>query len=763
MAVEKMKLLSITGKDTDLEKFLAKNIINLDIQIEDAKKVYKKGWKLEYFSYDYTVKEYIKKCEKVLDELQIEKDDDYWNYNIINSVSEIEKKIDNINNQYTEHINKIVDLEKENELMQKNYDIIKNLVSVDSKIENLYNLKYMKFRYGTVPTKNLEEINRKIDNTDAIYFELKREEEYTWILYLTTEEFLGKVDSFFNVQDFERIWLPKEASGTPEEFINQIEKNIKENLTKIDKEKEELRNLRIDAREILIGAYKQLLLYENVNILKKYIVHDQNGTFYIVLWVSKDNVENIKSILSNYKNVDYDIFDDDEDIQAPTKLKNIKIFKPFETLIKMYGVPNSKEIDPTGLVALTAFIMFGFMFGDVGHGLVIFILGLILAKRKASLGPVLAIGGISSIIFGVLYGSVFGKEDIIKPILISPMDNIQTMLISGIAVGSIFILIAMIFNIINGIKNKDLQKCLFDKNGISGFLLYGLILADVAVYFLKGQMLIPINVIVIVSIILILLILFGDTISSKLEKKKEQAKTPMVEKIFEIIEMTLSFASNTISFLRLAAFAINHVGLCMAVYLLADMSSGVGNIAIAIIGNIVVIALEGLIVGIQVLRLEYYELFVDSMKEMVENLNQLKNKYKSKKILKEGNERKMKNVFLKITFIMVFCLVICVGGLSISKADDVTVTSTENTVVTESNSSNEENSKDKGIGMIAAALAVGLAAIGSGIAVAVVASSAVGAISENPSLLGKTVIFAGLAEGIAIYGLIISIMILSKI
>ena len=609
MAVEKMKLLSITGKDTDLEKFLAKNIINLDIQIEDAKKVYKKGWKLEYFSYDYTVKEYIKKCEKILDELQIEKDDDYWNYNIINSVSEIKEKIDNINNQYTEYINKIVDLEKENELMQKNYDIIKNLVSVDSKIENLYNLKYMKFRYGTVQIKNLEEINRKIDNTDAIYFELKREEEYTWILYLTTEEFLGKVDSFFNVHDFERIWLPKEASGTPEEFINQIEKNIKENLTKIDKEKEELRNLRIDAKEILIGAYKQLLLYENVNILKKYIVHDQNGTFYIVLWVSKDNVENIKSILSNYKNVDYDIFDDDEDIQAPTKLKNIKIFRPFETLIKMYGVPNSKEIDPTGLVAITAFIMFGFMFGDVGHGLVIFILGLILAKRKASLGPVLAIGGISSIIFGVLYGSVFGKEDIIKPILISPMDNIQTMLISGIAVGSIFILIAMIFNIIKKKKNKNLQKCLFDKNGISGFLLYGLILADVAVYFLKGQMLIPINVIVIVSIILILLILFGDTISSKLEKKKEQAKTPMVEKIFEIIEMTLSFASNTISFLRLAAFAINHVGLCMAVYLLADMSSGVGNIAIAIIGNIVVIALEGLIVGIQVLRLEYYELF----------------------------------------------------------------------------------------------------------------------------------------------------------
>ena len=76
---------------------------------------------------------------------------------------------------------------------------------------------------------------------------------------------------------------------------------------------------------------------------------------------------------------------------------------------------------------------------------------------------------------------------------------------------------------------------------------------------------------------------------------------------------------------------------------------------------------------------------------------------------------------------------------------------------------NEEPKNSSGLGLIAAALAIGLSAIGSGIAVAVVASSAVGAISENPSLLGKTVIFAGLAEGIAIYGLIIAIMIISKV
>lgn len=124
----------------------------------------------------------------------------------------------------------------------------------------------------------------------------------------------------------------------------------------------------------------------------------------------------------------------------------------------------------------------------------------------------------------------------------------------------------------------------------------------------------------------------------------------------------------------------------------------------------------------------------------------------------------MKKILFKLSLMIVLSLIICVGGLCISKADEVNQTETVTATTQDgSNAGNEESSNYKGMGMIAAALAVGLAAIGSGIAVAVVASSAVGAISENPSLLGKTVIFAGLAEGIAIYGLIISIMILSKI
>lgn len=108
--------------------------------------------------------------------------------------------------------------------------------------------------------------------------------------------------------------------------------------------------------------------------------------------------------------------------------------------------------------------------------------------------------------------------------------------------------------------------------------------------------------------------------------------------------------------------------------------------------------------------------------------------------------------FIIILLIIILGVTGFVGYKVYATTDNTDVVNNEETTIT-----------TNGVGLIAAALAIGLSAIGSGIAVAVVASSAVGAISENPSLLGKTVIFAGLAEGIAIYGLIIAIMILSKI
>ena len=355
--------------------------------------------------------------------------------------------------------------------------------------------------------------------------------------------------------------------------------------------------------------YYQLKLLEKVNKIKKYMAHDNKGAFYFVGWIPEDNLKKLIPKLKKDE-IEYTIKSHDEVASTPpTKLKNIKLVKPFESIVKMYGIPNYTETDPSIFVAITAFLMFGFMFGDIGQGAVILIIGLILKKMKKSLESIFVAGGISAIIFGFLYGSIFGKEDIIKGILPSPMDNITNMLIAGMTVGAILIIVAMILNIKNGITNKDKGKIFFDKNGLAGLVFYVSVLVLIIGYLLKGKMLISLGLSLALIIIPLLLILFKDNLEKIIDKNKTQEKSSIVEKIFELIEMLLNIASNTISFVRLAAFAINHVGLCMAIYILSDMFGSAGSIIVGIIGNIIVIALEGLIVAIQVLRLEYYELF----------------------------------------------------------------------------------------------------------------------------------------------------------
>ena len=86
MAIEKMRLLNITGPEKELDRFIARNLLNSDLQIEDAKKIYNKGWKLEYYDYDYTVQDNLKKCQELIQNLGILYREEYSNlyicYNI---------------------------------------------------------------------------------------------------------------------------------------------------------------------------------------------------------------------------------------------------------------------------------------------------------------------------------------------------------------------------------------------------------------------------------------------------------------------------------------------------------------------------------------------------------------------------------------------------------------------------------------------------------------------------------------------------------
>ena len=547
----------------------------------------------------------------MLDKNNIKYDKNGEKQNVENSLEDLEYRLKEIIAEIENRENKLLETERKIEENTNKISIIKDTKDLDVDLKELYNLEYIKFRYGKISSDNIDRLENSLKDQNAIIYRISTDEDNNvWIICVATKKNSAKVDSYLNLFKFERFYLSDGTEGNPKELWNKAEEELDRLDFQYNKEKYDCSEYISSVASELVNIHNELNLYIKINIVKRYMAFDENGLFYIIGWIPAIELNAILPKLSKEKSIKYVVKNHDEVASIPpTKLKNNRLFKPFETLIKMYGLPNYTEYDPTTFVAITAFLIFGFMFGDVGQGLVIFILGLILSKKKIALGPTFEAGGIASMIFGFLYGSVFGSENILKPIFISPMENIQTMLIYGIAIGVVLIILAMSLNIKNGLKNHDMKKMFFDTNGVAGLIFYITIVGTAAIYLIKGKMIVSISILAIIVILPLLAIMFKDFLAEKIFKEKTKEKTSMVEKIFEVIEIILSFTSNTISFVRVAAFAINHVGLCMAVYILSEMFSGGGSLAVKIIGNIIVIVLEGLIVAIQVLRLEYYELF----------------------------------------------------------------------------------------------------------------------------------------------------------
>lgn len=379
MSIEKVKLLGIKGNSRDLDRFLANVLFKSDVQIEDAKKIYNKGWKLEYFEYDYKIKETLKRCENLLEKLKIQYTKDSDMVLLENRVEDISQKIGDFEQSYDECVKKINLNEKQNEEALIKIEEASRLENIDIDMKKLYDLQYIKFRYGSIPKKNLEEIKKELENLNIILLEVKEEGDLSWIIYFTTTEFVSEVDGIFNIQKFERELLPDDLIRTPKEYL----RNLKEEINAKERENSELNarieKIRKEGMTKILSLYRELQTYDKINTIKKYIVHDQNGSFYVVAWIPENNLRKMQKKLEEIPDIDYVVRDGEN---PPTKLKNNKIIKPFEELVKMYGMPKMDELDPTWFVALTTFIMFGFMFGDVGHGLVFLILGIILLLKK---------------------------------------------------------------------------------------------------------------------------------------------------------------------------------------------------------------------------------------------------------------------------------------------------------------------------------------------------------------------------------------------
>ena len=189
------------------------------------------------------------------------------------------------------------------------------------------------------------------------------------------------------------------------------------------------------------------------------------------------------------------------------------------------------------------------------------------------------------------------------------MHSIDTVLTVAIGIGIVLMIISMMLNVYSCIRRKAYGEALFSHNGFTGIMVY--VSGVVAVYsFMSGSPLLPGSVVITVICIGIPLLLVKDLligiIDGHINWKPKSVGEFLMQSIFEVIEHILSYFSNTMSFLRVGAFVLVHAGMMMVVFSLAGENE---NIIIIALGNLIVIALEGLIAGIQALRLEFYELF----------------------------------------------------------------------------------------------------------------------------------------------------------
>ena len=418
--------------------------------------------------------------------------------------------------------------------------------------------------------------------------------------------------------------------GKPKEAIDALEKEIASAEKMVNQYRADMTDITNGCTNKISCIKGELIFLNRIFEAKKYVV-GLGDKFQISGFIEIGKVDQVKKVFDDISDIEIDVIEakSDRRITQTTILKNNWFSKPFSMFVEMYGLPGYKDLDPTPIVAFTYSLLFGIMFGDVGQGLVLMLIGWLLWHfKKLKLGAVGLRIGIFSTIFGFLYGSVFGLEELLDdffhhtlgisflPLKVMEADFTMTLMISAIAIGAFLIILSMILNIITKIKKKNIVDLICSHNGIAGLTLFSFILTALALQMGLGIPVFNLFTILGFVVIPILLIFLKEPIERKVHGHK-MFPTGFggffVEGFFELFEIMLSYITNTMSFLRVGGFILSHAGMMVVVHTLAFPAEVTtvtfGTIITMILVNLFVMWLEGLIFGIQVLRLEFYEMF----------------------------------------------------------------------------------------------------------------------------------------------------------
>lgn len=296
----------------------------------------------------------------------------------------------------------------------------------------------------------------------------------------------------------------------------------------------------------------------------------------------------------------------------PTLLVPVRLARPFRLLVETYGAVPYGDIDPTLFASVIFFLMFGMMFGDAGDGLLLIAGALLLRSARhprlaaaRGLWPFPAAAGACAVVFGLLYGEFFGPTGILPVLWLAPLDHATTLLLLGAAIGVVLLLGAHALGVVNRLREHGPRAALLAPSGVAGLLvLIGGVLLVVGLAYVPALALVGVAV--------------GAAGAAGLYAGSH-AESPrgglgVLQRSIELLDALLRTGSNVLSFTRLAAFGLMHAALGLVVVQGAEaLAHGpAGYLAAAVLfllGTALAFALETLVVGVQALRLVYYELF----------------------------------------------------------------------------------------------------------------------------------------------------------
>ena len=623
--IVKMKFINISGPRDDIDRVTDLYLSRYEIQLESALSELKTVDNLRPFVEINPYRDILNKAAQFVSYLP---NTDEVTPDTSLGLDDMFELVRKANEDYQSLQEKKEKLKKKIEELRAKQQIIAPFRPMDCDLHKVLHYHYITYRFGRIAVEFYHKMQKYLmDDLGAIFVEGERDESFVYGAYFVSPAEAQKVDAVFRSLHFERIELKDEFEGTPSYAYQSLEREIARiNLGIEDLDKQAGEMLSDRAPQLIAAKNRLEELSNNFDVRKLAARMEDNKEDYYILcgWMSEDDVEKFLKEIEDDDKV-FVVVEDDHDAyfgEPPTKLENPKLFKPFEMFVQMYGLPAHNEIDPTVFVGLTYSFIFGVMFGDVGQGLLLLIGGaLIYHFKKAPLAGIISSAGLFSTIFGFMFGSIFGFEDVIPALWMRPIDHmttlpflgrLNTVFIVAVAFGMFLIMVAMVLHIINAIRSKDVGGAWFDANGVAGLVFYAAVVVVLVLFLTENPL--PAGIVLAVMFgVPLILILFKEPLTRIIQKradKMEESKAMfLVQGFFEMFETLLSYFSNTISFIRIGAFAVSHAAIMEVVLQLAGVESGHPNWIGVIFGNLFVCGFEGLIVGIQVLRLEYYELF----------------------------------------------------------------------------------------------------------------------------------------------------------